>query len=92
MDVIVIETQAFYTLVEDVVAHLLVKKDKTKDPIAEKLTITLAEAMDYFGLSSREYFFRFIRKQRVPHTKVGKIFHFNRLELIEYMARHKTRT
>ena len=89
MDVIVIETQAFYNLVETVINRLLAAEKKSTakiEPETGKM-MDAKEAMTFFGITNQKYFYRFISKENVPFIKIGKKYHFNRAKVIEFMSR-----
>ena len=88
MDVIVIETQAFYSLVESVVNRLSAE-NKTPAKIEPETGNMMGakEAMTFFGITNQKYFYRFISKENVPFIKIGKKYHFNREQISEFISR-----
>ena len=92
MDVIVIETQAFYNLVETVINRLAAEQKSTAkiEPETGKM-MDAKEAMTFFGITNQKYFYRFISKENVPFIKIGKKYHFNRAQVIEFISRKSTK-
>jgi len=92
MDVIVIETQAFYSLVEAVINRLAAeKKSIAKNEPDNGNMMDAREAMSFFGITNQKYFYRFISKENVPFVKIGKRYHFNRAQVIEFISRKSTK-
>ena len=87
MDVIVIETQAFYSLVESVVNRLSAEKmNPVKTDLVNGNMMNAKEAMTFFGITNLKYFYRFVSKENVPFSKIGKKYHFNREQINEFIS------
>jgi predicted DNA-binding transcriptional regulator AlpA len=87
MEVIVIETQAFYNLLESASerAYRRIKEEMEREN-ADRL-IPEDEVMRIFGIGSRTYFRRFISKNNIPFARVGRGYHYRKIHIDDYLKR-----
>ncbi len=89
MEVIVIETQAFYNLLEEAYRHIDEQIRKDRSGIVSDSILTEEEAMKVFGYEpgSRAAFYKWVIRHNIPFTKVGGKYMFRQRQIEEFLTK-----
>jgi len=82
MDVILIESEAYYKLLEDTKAHLT--KSMSGDTYMDE-----AEVMKLFHITNKSHFSQFRSKHQVPCYKVDRSYIYIRSEIDAFILKYK---
>ena len=82
MEVIVIETAAFYKLLEETKNHL--NKSQSRETYIEE-----AEVMKLFHIKNKSHFSQFRSKHQIPCYKVDRSYIYIRSEIESFISKYR---
>lgn len=92
MEMILIESRAYYQLLEASMKFLEEKRNPSgKEIVEEKLYITQAEAQKLLPYKSRTSWQRIRDLHLVEYSKVGRVLLYSKPSLLRYIAKHQVK-
>ena len=91
MEVIVIESDAFYALVEKVASRIIGELSSKSNPSDNGKDIYMpeTEVMETFGITSKSHFIQFRAKKQLPCSKVGVKYLYKRSDIQKYIEKNR---
>jgi len=83
MDLVVIESEAFYKLAEEIEQRAIKRYEGNR-------YMTDEETMAFFGIKNKSYWSTFKSKHQIPSSKIGGQFLFKRSEIEQFVLKHRT--